>query len=510
MLVKISNIMNIKYYGLVVMLLISGSTKIIYAQNSVYEKELREFRDFVEKEQNDFERFVEEQNREFAKMLKEDWELFNFEEPFEYRKKPEPVKPINYVKKDANNPPKEINIDKYIDFTRKPLPKNNDEDEDEEKDIIEEERIPGNYSPEEAKNEIIEFEFYGNKVKLNATLKGELNLKSINESDVSEAWSSLCELDYRPTIDNCLFIKEKLQLNDYGYMMFVEKAADTLCGTESSDTKKLMQMFILSQSGFITKIARIDSRLEILFATDDIIYQKSYVNLNGSKYYLCSKSPINSPIYTYQKDFGNSNKQYRMSLDKNLKLESSTKYRKAISKAYPEMVVETAIPDNLISFFADYPQCDFSLYYNAKVDNSVSVSVVEQLRRYVQGKDEELAANMLINFVQTGFEYKTDDEQFGYEKPFFVEEVFYYPYCDCEDRAILYSYLVREILKLDVVLIEYPNHLATAVCFNKDIEGDNFIFEGKKYIICDPTYIGASIGKSMPQFANTNIKVLKY
>ncbi len=33
---------------------------------------------------------------------------------------------------------------------------------------------------------------------------------------------------------------------------------------------------------------------------------------------------------------------------------------------------------------------------------------------------------------------------------------------------------------------------------------------GKKYIICDPTYIGASIGLAMPQFKNVAAKVLKY
>ena len=88
--------------------------------------------------------------------------------------------------------------------------------------------------------------------------------------------------------------------------------------------------------------------------------------------------------------------------------------------------------------------------------------------------------------------------------------VFYYPYCDCEDRAVLYSYLVRNLLKLDVVLLDYPNHIATAVCFNENVSGDFVTVEGKKYIVCDPTYIGASIGKAMPQFKRVAAKVLKY
>ena len=120
------------------------------------------------------------------------------------------------------------------------------------------------------------------------------------------------------------------------------------------------------------------------------------------------------------------------------------------------------------------------------------------------------AANILIDFVQTAFQYQTDDEQFGYEKPFFVDEVFYYPYCDCEDRSILYSYLVRTLMGLDVVLLDYPNHIATAVCFDENVSGDYLMVEGKKYVVCDPTYIGASIGNAMPQYRDVAAKVLKY
>lgn len=62
----------------------------------------------------------------------------------------------------------------------------------------------------------------------------------------------------------------------------------------------------------------------------------------------------------------------------------------------------------------------------------------------------------------------------------------------------------------DVVLLDYPNHIATAVCFNENVSGDFVTVEGKKYIVCDPTYIGASIGKAMPQFKRVAAKVLKY
>ena len=114
---------------------------------------------------------------------------------------------------------------------------------------------------------------------------------------------------------------------------------------------------------------------------------------------------------------------------------------------------------------------------------------------------------MLINFVQTGFQYKTDQQQFGYERSLFGDETLFYPYSDCEDRSILYSILVRELLGLDVALVSYPGHLATAVCFKEGPYGDYFNVDGKKFTVCDPTYIGAHIGLTMPDMDNNKAEL---
>ena len=48
-------------------------------------------------------------------------------------------------------------------------------------------------------------------------------------------------------------------------------------------------------------------------------------------------------------------------------------------------------------------------------------------------------------------------------------------------RAILYSVLVRELLELDVVLLHYPGHLATAVCLDTEVSGDYMMIGGRRY-----------------------------
>ena len=63
---------------------------------------------------------------------------------------------------------------------------------------------------------------------------------------------------------------------------------------------------------------------------------------------------------------------------------------------------------------------------------------------------------ILLNFVQTSFDYQTDEEQFGREKYFYPEEILAYPFCDCEDRAAFFARLVRNLTGLEVVGLDYP------------------------------------------------------
>ncbi|MEG1700751.1 MAG: hypothetical protein RR270_05655, partial [Alistipes sp.] len=144
----------------------------------------------------------------------------------------------------------------------------------------------------------------------------------------------------------------------------------------------------------------------------------------------------------------------------------------------------------------------------ASLSDHTKESLYPVLITAIAKKSESEAANILINFVQTAFEYQTDQEQFGVERSLFADETLYYPYSDCEDRAILYSVLVRELLGLETVLLHYPNHLATAVCFKNDVSGDYIDLDGRRYIVCDPTYEGADIGHTMPGMDNQTAEII--
>ncbi len=148
------------------------------------------------------------------------------------------------------------------------------------------------------------------------------------------------------------------------------------------------------------------------------------------------------------------------------------------------------------------------MYFAASPSSEVTASLVAALQPLVKGKTEQEAVSFLLRFVQTAFVYKTDPEQFGREKPLFPDETLFYDYSDCEDRAILFSYLVKSLCGLDVIGLDYPAHIATAVKFTDNIPGDAVIYQGKKYLICDPTYTNADAGVCMPNLKSVAPKVI--
>lgn len=344
---------------------------------------------------------------------------------------------------------------------------------------------------------------------LNNSLNRKCSLNGLNENAIADAYEALCNSDYKPLLADCAQIRKDLRLNDWGVFTLVRQVADTYCGTANESI--VMQQFLLNEMGYKARMARkaTEDKMMLFVATDCSIYAHPYITLNGQNYYNLSGNNEQCQFYMCQKDSPKAKNSVGMQL-KEAPLFPGTVVSSTHQAKGSAARVTVDVPKALMDFYKDYPQCDYSVYFNAPVNAAMENRILSSLAPLVQGRNEADAANILINFVQTAFQYQTDGQQFGYEKPFFVEELFYYPYSDCEDRVMLFSYLVRKLLGLDVVLLDYPEHIATAVRFNGNVSGDYLMVNGRKYIVCDPTYIGASIGMTMPRYKTVSAKVLKY
>ena len=154
-----------------------------------------------------------------------------------------------------------------------------------------------------------------------------------------------------------------------------------------------------------------------------------------------------------------------------------------------------------MAFYDEFPDyaSDFrwAFYAQTPLNSVIREALYSQFGKLLHGKTELQAANMILNFVQTAFVYQYDEDIWGRDRSFFAEESLYYPYCDCEDRSILFSHLIRDLLGLEVALIYSPGHLFAAVEFSEDVAGSYVMVGNRKFVICEPTCVdGAPVGFS--------------
>ncbi len=349
------------------------------------------------------------------------------------------------------------------------------------------------------------FTFFGTEMQVRIDETKRLNVGEITPNRIADILLVLSTKDYDNLLYDCLQLRKEHQYCDWAYLLMLKEICDQFCGKGTNEAA-LMLGYLYYQSGYKVRFASDDVHLYLLVASKHLIYDKSSYLLDDEFFYPVED--ISEPIYICKAEFP---KEQELSLYiNNPQVFSINSYdeREIQSTRYPEIRFKVKVGKELIDFYNTYPTSyvgdDFTtrwaMYANTPMDESVKEQVYPVLLKELQGLSELDAVNRLLNLVQTGLEYEYDDNVWGYDRAFFAEESLYYPYCDCEDRSILFTRLVRDLLGLECVLVYYPGHLASAVHFPSlsEPQGDYFTYNDKDYIVCDPTFINAGVGMQMP------------
>lgn len=336
---------------------------------------------------------------------------------------------------------------------------------------------------------------------------------SINKDTISQHWSLLAKSDYATMLEELQIRKKELKLNDWGYAVLVNKIAEKIY-PEQKNEQAMFAWFVLIKTGYKARIAFKNRQIYLLLASQQRIYSTTYLTYNKTKYYALDfdggKQPRLHKVFTYDANYKGSDQALDMRLPQLMETGLSEQKRNLEFKyANRKHTITSNTNKYLIDFMSTYPQVHWEIFFSSNLRNATRQQIIKQLRPLIDGLTEQEAVNLLLRFVQTSLTYTTDDQQFGYENPLFVEETLFYPESDCEDRAILFAWLVQELLTLDVVGLHYPGHISTAVRLNMEIKGDSLTYQGKKYLIADPTYVNANVGMTMPQHKKANVEFVQ-
>lgn len=475
----------------------------VYSQNNAIQ-EYSKFRQEVQKKYADFR---QQCNAEYADFLKTAWKAYD-QGPVLPKPQDEKRPPVVMPKEDREKPivPKPVTINDVIEPVQpEPQPK----------PIT---PILEKNSSEESK---LSFSFFGTEglVRIPANIPDELTMLNtqLSNEQLSKAWETLSMGSYDNLIHDCLALRMKQKLCDWAYILMLRELTETLLKGRCNASTMLMA-WLYCQSGYQMRLALDQSKLYLLMGTEHHIYGWPYYAIGGHEFYplLHKGEQIKNKVSVCGASFP---KEQPMSLyinDAQMFTEKNCAERTIKSEKYKDTKVTVSVNQNLMDFYSTYPTsmigkdvCTrWAMYANTPMAENIKKHMYPQLNKYIQGITQLEAANILLNWVQTGFIYEYDDKVWGGDRAFFAEESLFYPYCDCEDRSILFTRLVRDLLGLDCLLVYYPGHLAAAVCFTDKVNGDYIDLGHQRFIITDPTYIGAPVGTTMPDMDNMKAKVI--
>ncbi|MBN2279455.1 MAG: hypothetical protein JXQ65_02640 [Candidatus Marinimicrobia bacterium] len=489
------------------MIVVFGIYSVIFAQQSVEEmmKQMQEqVNQEIQKNEEAVRKFISKNDSLFAEFLKNEWKPFNAEEG---KKPEEPPKPQEIPK----IPEAKIEIDEFVPV---------------DIDLPESELIDTRIAPEITPPEVVippevvkeyagtTITFYGQELKFKYNKETKISVeKPVNDKSIPKYWDNISRINTNPMLEQIEEYSQKLALNDYGKLVLIKSIASEILDDEES--RILFTWYLITKLGYDVRVGYGPGFAALMVPSNNMLFSRPFLTIYNQRYFIFnfddSQKRKFSQLYTYDKNHPAAKKHFDFAITSlpqiggyNAQKELSFKYqgqKYALNCDYNE---------ELVKYFNFYPQTDYSIYFAAPVAPTTKLTIGKAFKPILEGKSEQEALNILLRFVQTAFLYKTDDDQFGREKPLIPDETIYYQYSDCEDRSVLFSNLVEELLGLKVVGVKYEGHMATAVKTNSHPKGDYIGHNGTKYLVCDPTYINANIGMSMPKYKDQNITVIDF
>lgn len=363
--------------------------------------------------------------------------------------------------------------------------------------------------------EDVNFTYFGTNLKVRMLEGFKFRLPDLKEQTLSDTWKLLSTPRFNNTIRDFLVIRYERNLCDWAYIEMLYEMAQEYFGKGTNEAM-FFTGYMYCQSGYMMRLGKTDDKLYLLFASKHFIYDHLFYHMDGNDFFLLG----NEQIYNLQICDSKYMKEGAMSLfvQSGVSLDPDwSDTRRFKSTKYSDFVFDVKVNKNLINFYNQYPtsmidgnfMTRWATYANTPLDPSVKEQIYPVIAKHLKGMSQPEAINHLLSMLQTGFEYKLDNEVWGHDRAFFAEETLFYEGCDCEDKSILFSRIVRDILDMKVLLVYFPGHLLTAVHFDKDVEGLYCTYEGEKYVFCDPTFRGASFGRIYPEYVNEQPTVIE-
>lgn len=334
--------------------------------------------------------------------------------------------------------------------------------------------------------------FYTESININYTSEIIIpSVKKLEEEEIVQFYKKLERTPYLSVLTAFRRSQKQYALSDWLLYELVKKTMGDIYKNKGRTYQVLATWFFMSKLNYNTRLAFLGKSAYLYVKTKDNIYETPMIEDEGNRFLGLTElqyKRTNRSKAVYLLNFLAAPRGKSFSLAFTLpQLRPSIQKKDFVFQwREKEYKVSAEVDKTLVAIMKHYPIIDETGYIIAPFSKYLERSLLSQLKKIIAGKPLKQQVEILTSFTRSAFNYKEDESYFGRSKPMIREEVFHYPYSDCEDRsAVLYG-LIEELLNLPMLVVAFSDHLTIAVAFKERI-GAPIKHKGKTYYICDPT-----------------------
>ena len=372
----------------------------------------------------------------------------------------------------------------------------------------------------------VDISFYSENLSLSfdseilfaASIAPDLYSSVTNRSQVEEFYRTLEKKNHQQLLKNLQAQKEQLQLNDWLYYELMKKSVDAIFYKYSKNHRTLVNWFLLAKSGYDARITYQKNVLYLNVYTTDALFEIPIIKENGR--------PLANLSSIHHKDGKAMNMLYVCSFVPNPKGKNFTFHFQQLPKLRPvvatkkiffetrdaDFEITVDFDETIVNLMRHYPFIAEHKYLEMPLSETLAASLIPTIKKITKDKTWKESLEIIAALTRTGFAYKTDEEVYGKSKPMIPEEIFHYRYSDCEDRSALFYAIAKEVVRMPMIAIAFPDHITIAVATPTPIGQTGINYNGKKYYICDPTGPAGSyeIGDMPEEYKRKKFEVISH
>lgn len=361
-------------------------------------------------------------------------------------------------------------------------------------------------------------DFFGDTLEFPGTFTVPPFTASLSETSVRDYINALNPDSLQVFLDALLRYRKANHPDDWLYYQLVRKVAQYISPKADNYYRyTFYKWWFLSHSGFDARLAVSDNYLLFYVQCDENIYNIPSRMIDGRQYVCLNYHDYGSSIDFEKHHFTEVTPyqtiqatpfSYKVNHLPDFRPTDYTDKELEFSDGVNHYTFHIKVNTQVKTLFTNYPVVDYDLQFNTPLSKTTYESLIPSMKKQLRGMKKKDGVEFLMRLTRYSFLFKPDREAFGGEKRLTPEQTLLSDFSDCEDRAALFFFLVKEIYNLPMLVLIYPQHVTVAVQFEKPY-GKIIEFNGNRYSICEPSpqKTDLRIGQMLPELRHQTYQI---